>query len=71
MKTKQPITNEKKVLNHLKRFKKITPKTAWIKYGCYRLSAVIFNLRSKGHNITTIPTGKENYATYVLNHNMN
>ena len=41
------------VLKHLKREKAITPLEALHLYGCYRLGAIIFDLRAEGHNITT------------------
>ena len=41
------------VLLHLKRFGSIEPLTALREYGCYRLGAVIFQLRHEGYNIIT------------------
>ena len=61
------------VRQHLIDFGSITPKEAWITYGIYRLSDVIFKLRKRGMNIKTYMCDGENqfghpcrYARYVL-----
>ena len=63
------MTIEEKVLNHLKKGHEITQYEAIIEYGALRLSAVIHNLRKKGHNIETNmvkrPNGKH-VAQYSL-----
>ena len=41
------------VLNHLQKGKEITPLEALNRYGCYRLGAVIFDLKAEGYNIKT------------------
>lgn len=41
------------VLNHLKNNKEIAPLEALRLYGCYRLGAVIFDLKAEGYKITT------------------
>ena len=41
------------IFNHLKTGAEINPKIALEKYGCYRLGAVIYNLKKEGHNIVT------------------
>lgn len=46
-------TQKQYVLSHLKQFGSIGPLTALREYGCYRLGAVIFDLRSEGYNIIT------------------
>lgn len=46
-------TQNQYVLSHLKQFGSIEPLTALREYGCYRLGAVIFDLRSEGYNIIT------------------
>lgn len=46
-------TQKQYVLSHLKKFGSIEPLTALREYGCYRLGAVIFDLRSEGYNIIT------------------
>ena len=46
------MTKKQAILNHLKKFKKITPLEALKEYGSMRLGAVIFELR-KQHKIRT------------------
>lgn len=46
-------TQKQFILQHLKQFGSIEPLTALREYGCYRLGAVIFNLRTEGYNIAT------------------
>ena len=46
-------TQKQFILQHLKQFGSIEPLTALREYGCYRLGAVIFNLRAEGYNIVT------------------
>ena len=59
------------ILDHLKKYEKITSMEAINLYGCTRLSDKIFVLRSRGHNIKTLDTvgtnryGRVNYATYL------
>ncbi len=72
-KAKKP-TQKEMVLGHLLEHGFIEPDTAWTQYGCYRLGAVIFDLRKEGYNIETIDmdgvskiTGAPcKYARYVL-----
>lgn len=53
-----------KVLELLQKGYPVTPMSALYKAGCYRLGARIFDLRRKGHKITT---DKSNgYAVYTL-----
>ena len=47
------VTQKQLVLQHLQRYGSIEPLTALREYGCYRLGAVIFDLRQEGKNITT------------------
>ena len=47
------LTQRDYVLQHLKMYGSIEPLTALREYGCYRLGAVIFNLRKEGYNIST------------------
>lgn len=46
------MTKKQAVLNHLKKFKTITPLEALTEYGSMRLGAIIFELR-KSHIIKT------------------
>ncbi len=55
MGTRRGKTNKtQKVLQHLQSGKPITSMDAIDLYGATRLSAIIFNLRKRGYNITTI-----------------
>lgn len=61
------------VLNHLKSGKEINPIEALNKYGCFRLGAVIFDLKKEGHSISSRlhyfknEAGKiKHYAIYKL-----
>ena len=47
------VTQKQLVMQHLQRFGSIEPLTALREYGCYRLGAVIFDLRKDGMNIST------------------
>lgn len=64
------MTKKDMILNHLKKYKTITPKEAYFEYGAMRLSAVIFELR-KNHKIKTNPIdvagkyGNSTVAQYV------
>lgn len=67
------MNKTKAVIQHLKKRGHITPWTAIEKYGATRLSAIIFILRKRGYDITTImKNGKDKfgnpckYADYVL-----
>lgn len=60
------------VLTHLNRYGSITSVDAFKMYGCTRLASIIYNLRSRGHNIETINEESVNrfgvkcrYARYV------
>ena len=46
------MTKKQLILEHLKKYKSITPKEAYFEYGSMRLGAVIFELR-KNHKIRT------------------
>ena len=62
-------TQNKRILEFIRRGYEITPLLALKMFDCFRLSARIYNLRDDGHNIkTTIiktPTGKR-IASYSL-----
>lgn len=45
------MTQEERVLRHLKDFESITSWEAIMEYGITRISARIFTLRQKGYNI--------------------
>ena len=56
------------VLNHLKNDNGITPLEALNKFGAFRLSAIIFDLKKDGYDIDTeiIKNGGKHYANYKL-----
>lgn len=61
------------ILRHLNSFGSITAKEAMERYGCFRLSARIFDLRRKGYNIETCRKTERNrygvpitFAVYKL-----
>lgn len=53
---------------YLLRGKALTPIQALAKFGCFRLAAVIFNLRAEGFTIETemVYVGKKKWASYTL-----
>jgi hypothetical protein len=61
-------TQKQNILNHLKEGYGITPIDALEKFGCFRLAAVIFNLKKDGYDIkTTIrKMGNKKFAIYGL-----
>ena len=62
-------SQNKQILDHLKRGIDITPMSALRLYGCFRLAARIHDLRADGHDIVTIkePTDDGKYiARYKL-----
>ena len=64
------MTQTQAILNHLKKYKNITPKEAYFEYGSMRLGSIIFNLR-KDYKIDTkiidVPTkfGNARVAQYI------
>ena len=46
-------SQNKRILDYLKSGKKLTPITALEKFGCFRLSARILDLRQQGNAIIT------------------
>ena len=61
-------TQNEQILDYLKSGKSITPLEALEKFGCFRLSARIFNLREDGYNIITknITNDGKTFAEYHL-----
>ncbi|HEY7867371.1 MAG TPA: helix-turn-helix domain-containing protein [Psychromonas sp.] len=57
------------ILEHLKNGKKITPIEALNMFGCFRLAAVVFDLKQKGYDIQTtmIKNANKTFAEYSLN----
>lgn len=72
------VTQKLLVMQHLQRFGSIEPLTALREYGCYRLGAVIFDLRKDGMNISTTKveaksriTGRPvRFANYIFHKSM-
>ena len=61
------ISQKDLCLRYLIDYGSITPLEALEAFDCFRLSAVIFDLRKEGYNITTtINDGKKKYAIYIL-----
>lgn len=58
----------KLILAHLQKGVSITPIEALQLYGCFRLSARIFDLKDAGHKIRTdiVQRGKKKFASYSL-----
>lgn len=56
-------TQKSMVLEHLQQYGSIEPLTALREYGCYRLGAIIFDLRADGVEITTTITQSKSKIT--------
>lgn len=62
-------SQNEKILKHLQKGKKITPLIALNKFGCFRLSARIWDLRhEQGHEIiaSRVTKGESTFAEYTL-----
>ena len=57
------------ILRHLKTGNSITPIDALNLFGCFRLAARIYELRTQGHLIDTVDvrSGNKIFAAYKLN----
>lgn len=63
------MTEKEKILDYLKRNRKITPLEYYFYFGHFRLAARIKELKDAGHKITTtlvFENGKR-FARYTLN----
>ena len=67
------MTQQMRILEHLKRKGSITGVEAMSLYGAYRLSVHIWRLRKKGYNIVTVMEEGENkldepvkYGKYIM-----
>lgn len=62
------MSQKQQILEHLKEGRPITPLDALNAYGCFRLSARIYELRQEGYNIKTesVEIGDKEYAKYTL-----
>lgn len=63
------MTQKKAILAHLLSGRSITPMEALRLYGCFRLSAAIFDLRAKGYVIKT-ERMKIRQGTYVARYHL-
>lgn len=61
-------SQKQKILSWLKSGRTLTPIQALNKFGCFRLSGRILELRRAGNDIKTIPvrSGKSQFAKYQL-----
>lgn len=60
------MTQDERVLEHLKKNGKISQKRAISLFGAYRLSAIIYRLRNAGWDIsTTYKSGKNRFGDNV------
>ena len=66
-------TQKEMILNHLKKYHKLTDLEAYRDYGIRRTGARVWDLRREGYNIRTELTTKPNrygkkttFATYIL-----
>ena len=62
------MTQSQNILNYLKTGKSLSPIDALKKFGCFRLSGRIYDLKREGHNIETQFVTKKNksFAVYSL-----
>lgn len=68
METKETQTQKEAILRHLQSGKTITPLEALNLYGCFRLSARIWDLRNEGYVIRSenVKQGKKTFSSYKL-----
>ena len=61
-------TQKQLILTHLKCKQRISPKSAWITYGCMRLAEIIRRLKADGYDIVTemVQDGGSRHAVYFL-----
>ena len=62
------MSQNKQILKYLESGKKLTPIEALNKFGCFRLSARILDLRKNNHNIITenITRNGKTFARYSM-----
>jgi hypothetical protein len=58
----------KEIRHYLESGGKLTPLEALDKFGCFRLAAIVHNLREEGLNIKTtmVKQGKKSFAEYSI-----
>jgi len=62
------MSQNTQILEYLKQGNRITPIDALSKFGCFRLSGRILELRRLGHDIKTdmVALGKKHFAEYYI-----
>tara|TARA_R100001443_G_scaffold59147_2_gene69520 strand:- start:335 stop:568 length:234 start_codon:yes stop_codon:yes gene_type:complete len=62
------MSQAKNIKHYLESGGKLTPLDALTKFNCFRLAAVIFNLRDEGLDVKTkmVKNGQKTYAEYYL-----
>ena len=62
------MSQEMQILSYLQNGNRISPLEALQRFGCFRLSARILQLRNQGYPITThrVSNGKKSWAEYEL-----
>ena len=62
------MTQNQQILNYLKTGKSLSPIDALNKFGCFRLSGRIYDLKKEGHDIETaiVTKKKKSFAVYTL-----
>ena len=62
------MTQNKEIIRYLTKGNKLSPLEALERFGCFRLSARILDLRKLGFDIKTeyVTKGKKTYAEYSL-----
>ena len=62
------VSQQDKILRHLKKGKPITPLEALREYGCMRLAARVYDLRGLGHEIIseTVERNGKKIARYRI-----
>lgn len=66
--TTQTESQCKQILSHLQAGNTISPIGALERFGCFRLSARIYDLREQGHDISmeVVPKNGKRFARYKL-----
>jgi hypothetical protein len=60
------MSQEAEILEHLKKHGEIDAMIALQKFNCFRLASRIFDLKTKGHDIETLPVRTETGKTVAL-----
>lgn len=62
------MSQSQQILDYLKQGNKLTPMQALHKFGCFRLSARIYEIRRAGYRIGShlVDSGKKRYSVYYM-----